>query len=87
MLTGQARKTSQCCVNAIRLTIKIWIVGGRDDAGMLSRNPMQTDEVSAIAREDRTAEARRKGKLLRISDTLVCLSGLKCRDDIVPKLT
>src|SRR5207302_137077 len=86
MLTGQRRMASQRFIHAIRLTLKIWIVRDRDDAGMMSRTPVQTDVVSAIACEDCTAEARREGKLLRIPDALVRLSSLKCRYDIVAKL-
>jgi hypothetical protein len=77
---------SQDLINAIRLTIKIWIVRDRDDAEMMSRSPVQTGVVPAIAGEDCTAEARREGKLLRIPDALVRLSSLKCRYDIVAKL-
>jgi hypothetical protein len=53
---------------------------------MLSSSPVQRDEVSAIARQDGTAKARREGKLVRIRDGLVRKSSLKCRQDIVANL-
>ncbi len=68
MLTGQRGMAGQCTINAIRLTIEIWIVCDRDDSGVMGGTPVQTEVVSAIARADCTAEARREGKLFRIPD-------------------
>jgi hypothetical protein len=47
VLTGQRPMASQCFVDAIRLTSKVGIVRDRDDAGMVSRSPVQTGVVAA----------------------------------------
>ena len=54
---------------------------------MAIRTLVQSNEVSAIAYQDGTAEAGHKGKLDRIPDGLVRLSSVNCRKDIVAKLT
>jgi hypothetical protein len=79
MLASQRGIASQSGINATRLAIKIRVVRDRDDAGMLSRLPMQRNVVFTIACEDGTAEARREAKLVPIRDSLVRLSRLQCR--------
>ena len=86
MPTGQGGMAGQRRINATRLSIKIWIVRDGDDSCMLSRTSVQRDVVFPIACKDGTAEASREGKLVCISDALVCLSSVKCRKDIVSKL-
>ena len=86
MLAGQVRIDRQCCVNAIRLAIEIGIVRDGDDSGMVRRTSMQRDEVPAIASQDGSAQARRKGQLIRVRDALIRLPCLECRQDIMPKL-
>jgi hypothetical protein len=74
VLTSQRGVASQYSINPIGLTIEIGSVRDGDYAAVLSRTRVQTDEVSAIACENGTTEARREGELLRIAGELVRLS-------------
>jgi hypothetical protein len=52
---------------------------------MLSRTPVQSDEMSAIARKYGTPKAGCEGKLVGIGDGSICLSSLRSRKYIVAK--
>ena len=86
MLIAQTTETVERLIDPAGLPAVIWMVPDGDDPGMMSNTAVQSDEVSAIARQDDTIELRREGKLVRILNGLICTSSLKCCNDIVAKL-